>query len=238
MKKRIICISDSHFPYHHKDTFRFLKAIRDEYDINVAAHVGDVNDNHYPSYHEKEPDCFGGREELVEARKACKRLEEIFPELLISEGNHDILPKRKANSAQVPLEWVSNPNQVYGLEGGWDWQPYHYIPYGDNKKFLLTHSVGVNTRTNATRYSHSSVQGHHHSEFCISYQADTDTLRWSMSVGCLIDPHAPAFRYDKKRITSRPILGSGIIINETPILVPMILTKSGRWNGKLPKVGV
>lgn len=236
MKKRIICISDTHLPYQHKDTFRFLKAIRDEYAINLATHVGDVFDNHYPSYHEKEAGCLGGSEEIRESRKAAKKLEELFPELYISEGNHDILPKRKANSAQVPLEWVATPNRVYGLEGGWKWDSHHYIPYGDNLSFLLVHSVGANTRTNATRYSHSSVQGHHHSEFCISYQADTDTLRWSMSVGCLIDPHSPAFRYDKQNFTRRPILGCGIILEQTPILIPMTLTKSGRWNKRLPSL--
>lgn len=233
MKKRIICISDTHFPYQHRDTFRFLRAIKEEYDINLATHVGDVNDNHYPSYHEMEPDCYGGSEELKEARKACRRLEEIFPEMCISEGNHDILPRRKANTAQIPVEWVADPNRVYGLSGGWKWDSHHYIPYAQGLEFLLVHSMGINTRTNAMRYSHSSVQGHHHGEFCISYQADHDTLRWSMSTGCLIDPKSPAFRYDKNNYVRRPILGCGAVLEGTPVLVPMTLTKSGRWNNRL-----
>ena len=67
-------------------------------------------------------------------------------------------------------------------------------------------------------------------------EADTEKLRWAMTVGCLIDPKSPAFNYDKNRITKRPILGSGVIIEETPALIPMILTKSGRWNKRLPKI--
>lgn len=234
MKPRILCISDTHFPYHHRDTFAFLKAIKSQYDINKACHVGDVCDNHYPSFHEKEPECLGGSEEIREARKACKKLELIFPELKVSCGNHDLLPKRKANSANVPLDWVAEPNEVYRLNGGWDWQPSHRIKYGKDLEFLLTHSVGLNTRTNAQRYSHSSVQGHHHSEFCISYETDMNSIRWSMSVGCLIDLHSPAFNYDKNRITKRPVLGCGIVIEESPMLIPMTLTKSGRWNRKIP----
>ena len=232
-KKRIIVISDTHFPYHHQDTFAFLKAIKSEYDINVVTHVGDVVDNHYPSFHEKEAGCLGGSEEIRAARKACQRLEKIFPEMKISVGNHDILPKRKANMASVPLDWVSTPNDVYQLQGGWDWQPSHYIPYGDNLKFLLVHSVGANLKTNAHRYSHSSAQGHHHSTFGIQYAADTDTLRWALGVGCLIDPRSPAFQYDKSNIISRPILGCGAVIEGIPKAIPMTLNKSGRWNKRL-----
>lgn len=232
-KKRILCIADTHFPYHHRDTFAFLKAIKDEYDINEVCHVGDVNDNHFPSYHEKESDCLGGAEEIHASRLACQRLEKIFPEMKIALGNHDLLPKRKAASANVPLDWVSEPNTVYELNGGWDWASSHYISYGDNLKFLLVHSIGINLKTNSTRYSHSSVQGHHHSTFGINYVADTDTLRWAMGVGCLIDPKSPAFMYDKKNIVSRPILGSGVVIEGTPHVIPMTLNKSGGWNRTL-----
>jgi len=234
-KKRIICISDTHFPYHHRDTFSFLKAIRDEYAITDVTHVGDVVDNHFPSYHEMEAGCLGGSEEIKEARKACQKLERIFPEMRISLGNHDLLPKRKANSASVPLDWVAEPNRVYALEGGWDWKSYHRVPYGDNLHFLLVHSVGTNLKANAMRYSHSSVQGHHHSTFGVEYAADTDTLRWAMGVGCLIDPRSPAFQYDKKNVVSRPILGCGIILEGVPITIPMILNKSGSWCKRLPK---
>lgn len=233
-KKRIICISDTHFPYHHRDTFIFLRAVRDDYDINSVCHVGDVVDNHYPSFHEMEAGCLGGDEELREARIACRKLEEIFPVMKIALGNHDLLPKRKANAANIPLDWVNDPNTVYELEGGWDWSTSHYIPYGDNLKFLLVHSVGINLKVNAMRYSHSSVQGHHHSTFGIYYNKDIDVTRWAMGTGCLIDPDSPAFSYDKKNVVSRPILGLGAVIEETPMTIPMTLTKSGRWNKRLP----
>jgi hypothetical protein len=55
-----------------------------------------------------------------------------------------------------------------------------------------------------------------------------------MGVGCLIDPHSPAFQYDKKNIVSRPVLGSGVVIEGIPSVIPMTLTKSGRWNKRLP----
>jgi predicted phosphodiesterase len=228
--KNLMVISDTHFPYHHPDTFDFIRYLKAKYNIDGAVSVGDMNDNHYPSFHEKEADCYSGSEELRLSRLACQELESIFPEMLISEGNHDILAKRKAQSADIPLEWVSSPNTVYDLKGGWEWGSHHYFMAGDSK-VLLVHSVSTNTRNNATKYSHCSVQGHHHSEYCVAYTSDTDVLRWSMSVGCLIDPKSPAFRYDKNNILRRPILGLGVILNGTPMLEPMVLKSNGRWRG-------
>lgn len=228
--ERILVISDTHFPYHHPDTMDFLEHLAEKHSITGVVHVGDLNDNHYPSYHEKEYDCYSGKEELELSKEACQELELLFPNMLISEGNHDILPKRKAQSADIPLDWVAHPNTIYGLGGGWQWNSHHYFYTGENK-CLLVHSIGTNTRTNAERYSHNSVQGHHHSEFAVAYSSDTDKLKWSMSVGCLINPKAPAFRYDKKVITKRPILGSGVIIDGTPYTEPMVLKTNGRWRG-------
>lgn len=228
--ENILVISDTHFPYQHPDTFDFLEYLANKHRVAGVVHVGDLNDNHFPSYHEKEYDCYSGKEELEKSKEACQRLESLFPEMLIAEGNHDLLPKRKAQSADIPLDWVAHPNTIYGLNGGWKWNSHHYFWTGDNK-CLLVHSIGTNTRTNAERYSHNSVQGHHHSEMAVAYSSDTDKLKWSMSVGCLIDPKAPAFRYDKKIITKRPILSSGVIINGTPYTEPMTLKTNGRWRG-------
>lgn len=228
--ERILVISDTHFPYHHPDTFDFLEHLAEKHKVTGVVSVGDMNDNHYPSFHEKEYDCYSGREELEHSKEACQRLESLFPRMLISEGNHDILPKRKAKSADIPLDWVAHPNHIYGLGGEWQWDSHHYFYTGDSK-CLLVHTIGANTRTNAEKYSHNSAQGHHHSEFSVAYSADTDKLKWSMSVGCLIDPKAPAFRYDKKVITKRPILGGGVIIDNTPYTEPMVLKTNGRWRG-------
>ena len=79
---------------------------------------------------------------------------------------------------------------------------------------LMTHSVSSNTRNNAAKYSHNTVQGHHHSVFEISYYADMQQIRWSMSVGSLLDPHSPAARYAASNVLKRPILGCGVIVSE------------------------
>jgi hypothetical protein len=49
--------------------------------------------------------------------------------------------------------------------------------------------------------------------FEISYYADINQLRWSMSVGCLLDPNSPAARYASRSVLKRPILGCGVILS-------------------------
>lgn len=77
---------------------------------------------------------------------------------------------------------------------------------------LMRHSISSNTKNNAQKFSHNSIQGHHHSEFGIFYAADTNQIRWSVSVGCYLDPNSPAARYARGSVLKRPILGCGMLV--------------------------
>lgn len=143
---------------------------------------------------------------------------------------------RKAKTAGIPLDFLRNYNDLYGLKGRWKWVDDELFDMGNGQMCYLTHSVAANTRVNAYKFSHCSVQGHHHGEFCISYYADQLSLRWAMSVGCTIDHHAPAMRYGSNNRNKKPILGCGVIINGMPHLIPMKLQQGGGWDGKLPVI--
>ena len=84
------------------------------------------------------------------------------------------------------------------------------------KKFdtMVAHSITGVTLTNARTSSVNTIQGHYHSLFGIEYFGDTNVLRWSMTVGTLMDTHSPAARYSEGRILKRPILGCGMIESE------------------------
>lgn len=226
----MVFISDTHFPYHHPDTFDFLDAIKRKYRCTAARHVGDIVDNHYPSYHEIEPGTYDGETELKLARKCVQTLEDIFPELVISEGNHDALPLRKAKTAKIPEAHIRNYNEVFGVGDGWKWVRQEMIR-ADGGDVLLTHSVGSNARSNAARFSFNSVQGHHHSEFGVHFYADNAQIRWHMSTGCLIDLNSPAFNYARTAVLRRPIVGCGVLVHGSPVCVPMVLNARGRWRG-------
>ena len=78
----------------------------------------------------------------------------------------------------------------------------------------------------------SCVQGHYHSSYSIKYYGNSLGLYFGLQVGCLIDKDSLAFRYNKTQ-RARPIIGLGMIINGLAKLVPMVLNKQGRWNGKI-----
>lgn len=228
----ILWISDLHAPYHHRDALSFLYAVKKEYKIDAAVSVGDIVDNHYPSYHEIEPGTYDGETELKLARQTLKQLEQIFPDLIITEGNHDALPLRKAKTARIPDAHIRDYNEVFGVSSRWRWVR-EVMLRTDAGLVLTTHSVGSNARSNVQRFSFSSVQGHHHSEYGLHYYADNAVLRWHMGVGCLIDIHAPAFNYGSRAVLRRPILGVGALVRGTPRLIPMVLNHKGRWNGRV-----
>lgn len=233
MSKNTLFISDTHAPYHHRDALNFIAAVADVYDIDVFKHTGDLVDHHFSSFHDVEPGTLSPEQEMKGAIKFAQQLDEIcLGELTITVGNHDAIPLRKAKAAGLTAGAIRDYNDMYNVD--WNWVDKDYFKIANGQKCLLTHSISTSTKGNAQKFSHCSVQGHHHSEYGIEYAADTETLRWSMTVGCLIDPHHRAFDYASKAVVKRPILGMGALLDDSvPILIPMTLKKNGRWNGKL-----
>jgi len=230
--KNCLFISDTHAPFHHKDTLSFLTAVKDAYDIEIAKSVGDIVDNHASSFHPIEYGTLSAKEEHTRAKKFVQQMNELFPEMTVSIGNHCSMSTRKAKQAEIPLEHIKSYNDMYEIKG-WKWTDRDYFKVDKYNHCLMVHAMSRNTLTNAKTHSHHSVQGHHHGTFGIEYFADTEVLRWSMTVGCLIDTSSPAFNYSKGYTNNKPIIGVGALIEDRPILVPMQLTKSGRWNNKL-----
>jgi len=227
-----IIISDIHAPYHHRDTLPFLETIKYAYDIQVAKNVGDIVDNHYSSFHPIEYGTLSGEEEHNRAKKFVQELHELFPEMTVSLGNHCQMTERKAKQANIPYDHIKSYNDMYEIDN-WIWTDKDYFKVDKYNSCLMVHSMSKSTLTNARSHSHHTVQGHHHGTFGIEYFADTEFLRWSMTVGCLIDTSSPAFNYSKGYTNNKPIIGVGAIIDDSPILIPMKLTKSGRWDGSV-----
>lgn len=229
--KNTLIISDTHFPYQHRDTFKFLEAVHSEYGIEIVKHSGDMADNHSASFHEIEYGTLSAKEEFDLTKKNIQKLYGMFPEMTVVLGNHCILDRRKAKSAGIPEDHLKSYNEVYDVD--WTWVDKDYFKINNDQNCLLTHAMSSSTLGNAKIHSHCTIQGHHHGVFGIEYFADTETIRWAMTVGCLVDPDSPAFNYAKGATSKRPIIGVGAILEDSPFLIPMTLRKSGRWNNKL-----
>lgn len=230
--KRILVISDTHYPYQHPDTYSFLKAVAKKYDPTRVVHMGDEVDAHAMSFHDSDPDLPSASDELLDAIKPLRKLYKLFPKVDLLESNHGSMHYRKGKYHGIPRAYLRDYNDILEAPSGWKW---HLDLTIDTKlgPIYFHHGKGANILTVSQRMGMSVVQGHYHNNFCIQYWGNPLTLNFAMQVGCSIDDESLAFAYNKVT-TKRPIIGHGIIIDGLPKLLPMVLNNSGKWIRKVP----
>lgn len=228
--KRILVISDLHIPYHHKDSFKFLSALKKEFNPTRVINIGDEVDNHGISFHNSDPDLMSPGDELLASQEACKELEKLFPKMDLVHSNHGSLSYRRAKAGGIPRHFLKDYNEVLGVGDGWKWHEEILVKISTKQDILFRHQFSANILKAAEQMGCSCVQGHYHSKFEIAYTSSPRSLNWGMTVGCLIDKKALAFEYNKLQV-KRPILGVGLIEDGKPRLVPMLLDTNGRWSG-------
>jgi predicted phosphodiesterase len=230
---RILAISDLHVPYHHKDTFKFLAAVKQKYKPTRVVFLGDEVDHHALSFHDSDPDLCSAGDEIEEAIGHLRQLYKIFPEADILESNHGSMVFRKAIAHGVPRTYLKTYRDVLCAPDKWRWTPSLRINFPDGRSVFFHHGLSKDVMKVVLRKGMCVVQGHFHTEFKIGYAPGANHLLWGMAVGCSIDDTSYAFAYNKTNLET-PILGHGIIIDGLPKLLPMTLDSKGRWNGKVP----
>ena len=233
MNKSVLVISDLHIPYHHKDAFSFLRALKDKYKPDMVVNIGDELDHHAISMHEHNPDLMSAGDELRNARHYIKQLEEIFPRMTIVHSNHSSLVYRRALKYGLPKDYLKSYNEFLGVGKGWQWVDDLTLTLSDGTRCFFTHGMSADVLKVAQQYGMNTVQGHYHTKFSIGYYSNPDALIWGMQVGCLINQKSMAFDY-AKNFKSRFIVGCGMIIDGQPKLMPMVLDRNGRWNNMIP----
>jgi len=228
---RILCISDVHAPYQHVDALRFLEAIKEKYDPDRVICIGDEIDNHAMSYHDSDPDLFSAGEELKRAREVIWEIEKLYPKVDVIESNHGSLWYRKAKTHGFPREAIRTYEQIL-MTQHWKWHFELTVTLPNKQPVYFHHGRSANTRTYTTNMGMSAVQGHYHEKFEIIYWGNSERLNFGMTVGCLVDDKKAAFEYNNSNL-KRPVVGVGMIIDSQPRLLPMVLMRNGRWNGRL-----
>lgn len=230
--KRIMVISDLHIPYHHKDSFKFLAAVKRSFKPTRVINIGDEVDNHGISFHNTDPDLLSPGDELIEAQKYCKKLEKMFPEMDLVHSNHGSLSYRRGKAGGIPRHFLKEYNEVLEVGDGWKWHDEIVVKVTHKQDIIFKHQFSANILKSAEQMGCSCVQGHYHSKFELAYTSSPRCINWGMTVGCLIDTKALAFEYNKLQL-KRPILGIGLIEEGQPRLQPMYLDGNGNWTGRL-----
>ena len=230
MNKSILIISDTHIPYHHPDLIPFLKDLKEIYKPDRVIHIGDEVDKHAMSFHDSDPDLPSAGDELKQSLPIISDLEYLFPEMDLLDSNHGSLVFRRAYKHSIPKAYLKDYKDYLQVKN-WKWHddltintpcgPVYFCHGKMADVFKLAQCMGMST-----------VQGHYHSSYSIKYFGNSLGLYYGLQVGCLVDKDSLAFRYNKTQ-KARPIIGTAVIIDGQPRLVPMILNSKGDWIGKI-----
>ena len=230
--KSILCISDMHHPYSHPDTFAFLKQIAIEYTPDLVVCLGDELDFHAISFHKAHPDLLSPGDELKTAINRLQPYYEFFPKMHLLDSNHGSLVYRRLKDAGIPMHVIKSYRETIAAPKGWTWYDDLLVTASNGQDIYFHHGKSNNVLKESQIQSMCFVSGHWHSTFKIEYWANKNALYWGMSCGCLVDQSSMAYEYSKN-FSKKFIIGTGLVLNGIPKLVPMILDKNGRWVGKL-----
>lgn len=237
--KSCLIIGDTHIPFHHPDAFRWLAAIKKKYlnKKSIVLHIGDEIDGHSISFHNKDPDIqFSPSSELescIDTLHMKGGLHELFPKLILLDSNHGSLYARRTKVfAGLPLRVLKELKDIYETPK-WTWHDEVYLKTRQGNIYVCHGRSGVIGKL-AGSLGCSTIQGHYHGKFGITYYSNGSESRFCCYTGCLIDEKNLAFNYGRLSI-AKPLLGSVLITEDgTPLLLKMTLDKYGRWDGKLP----
>ena len=230
--KKVMVIGDLHVPYHHRDSFAFLKALKKKYKgFDLVVNIGDELDQHAISMHDNDPDLPSAGDELTLSKKYVKELEKIFPEMTLVDSNHSSLVYRRALKYGLPKAYLKAYNEFLEVGKGWKWVEDLTVTLSDGEKAFFTHGISANILRVAQQYGMNTIQGHFHSKASIQYYSNPDKLVWAMQTGCLTNQKSLAFGY-AKNFKDRFVMSSGVIIDGQPRVHPMIV-KDGKWIGRI-----
>ena len=227
--KRILVISDLHFPFAHPDWFEFLSKLKKLYKPNHIIQIGDEADMHSINVsHIIDPDLPSPKDELELAKKDMRKLYKLFPKMVLLESNHGSMVYRRAISRGMSRSFIKSYNDIWGIGKGWVWKDKYQINT-DKGRVLFAHQFCKDILKAVASYSQSCVQGHFHTTSEIKFAGNEFHLNFGMTVGCLVDVKSLSMNYMKLNL-KKPVLSCGLITNGMPHLTPMYLKKSGSWD--------
>lgn len=202
-ERRILIIGDLHCPFELEGYHQHCLDTYAKFNCNQVIFIGDCLDNHYSSYHETDANGMGGADELQTAIRCLEKWNKSFPVADVIIGNHDRMIMRKAQTSDIPSEWIRSYNEVLGTN--WNWT--ERIVY-DGVQFV--HGEGGTARTKAKNDMMSTVQGHIHTQAYCEWLVGRNFRVFAMQVGCGIDAKSYAAAY--ARHFKRQAIGCGVVL--------------------------
>ena len=233
--KRLLILSDTHFPAQHQNYFEWIKKIKEKINPTQVIHIGDLCDFHSISQWLHSAELPNIKYEIKDAIKCIKKLRKIFPTPMpILWGNHDIRIQRLAEKSLIPNSFLKDINDILEIEKNWKWTWHDklIVDLPNKTKVFFTHHFKSNVIASAKELGMSYVSGHQHTLSQLTLISHPLALNFAMCVGSSINPKHEAFKYGKNFI-KRPIISVGAIINNQPVIYAMPLNDRGEWTGAI-----
>lgn len=196
--KRVLLISDLHFPFAVSGWFEFLRDLHQKRKYDIIISMGDETDGHGISFHENEDGAPSPSKELEEAIDCMQLLATLFPKIHILESNHGSLIFRKAKFHGIPYSYIRPLKDIYGTPG-FTWHSDILIDT-HNGPVYLCHGRNSAYGKMVKEMGISCIQAHFHSKAEITYHQTIMGRKFNMFVGCLADQEKLAFRYANNNI--------------------------------------
>lgn len=216
---RIGIIGDTHLDVSRPGYLQFCAdTLLETYDCDTIVHIGDLVDWHGISFHVRQPECPGVRDEYELAKATVAEWKYNFPEVLWCIGNHDERPARLAQTVAMP-EFMIKPYKDL-----WDVPEWEVDFEFEIDGILFRHGTGCGGIHPAWNLMHkvmkSVVIGHCHSRGGVKSSCNNGKRFFAMDVGCGINEREYQFAYGK-HIPERPFLSCGVVIDGHAIHIPM-----------------
>lgn len=217
--KTVLIIPDLHCPYHHRKVFRFLKFLKKKYRPHIVIFLGDEVDGHAWSFHGKDPSLPAPGDELKKAILAINKIHKIFPVVHLLDSNHGSLLERKTKFHGLPIAMLKPLKELYSTPK-WSWHERIVLKTNIGET-MIGHGVSAKPGGWATPIGMSTIEGHYHTKFQLTWFINAVRSYYSIHSGCLIDFNSLAFAYAKANI-AEPCLGATVIHpSGSPELIPL-----------------
>lgn len=211
-KNNVLVIGDLHLPFTDINYLKFCREQQERFNCGTVIQIGDIVDHHAQSFHASDADGLSARDELILAVKQLQDWYKVFPEVTITLGNHDRIIARKLFSVGISQRWMKPLGEVLETP---NWKFVEQIIHNN---IMYVHGEGGTAVKKASDEMISVCQGHLHTEGYIQFL--NGGKNFGMQVGCGIDFNTYAFAYAQRG--KRPVLSCGVVLNQSPILIPMI----------------
>lgn len=223
-KSNVLVIGDTHAPFTHTEYINFCEETANKMACGTIVHIGDLVDGHAWNYHEKNPRAYSAHAESELAQEEVDKWTNVFPEVKLCLGNHDLLVARKLQTIGLPPKFHKTFSEMWNLPKGWEVENSFEID-----GVYYTHGTGISGENGAfnlaKQHRTSAVIGHIHHAGYVKYSTNfRGDMIFGLQTGCGIDIEAYAFEYGKD-YPKKPTLGCGVVTDNGNIgmFIPMNL---------------